>query len=456
MDTKENGLPAETNMSYIFFPFRCRDAQNAAALLRSLEAGNQWERVEGKVQYLLKYVADKMERNASGKRGCSHFRLSGAAMETYGLGGEENIFYTDRHMYKGTEKEFGFEIRSVQLYCFSSSVSILVFQMHFICGAGSRSGLSSEEMLELASAQYYLKKVSREHIHKRGDDDPEPVTLLHLAQRLVELSCPGCKTDFFFYANPGTERANMLTYAEAGFSADYGYELFYLRGCYERNYVYYKDEEKDRREIYHASQNITWGLSPEAAVCITCPEQGGERFLHTTFFKNFQTQYLFMYILLLHQKYVLYLFLTMINAELYEKLETLEDYRQKLYKFETDFVFSRVTEVPQYQNLYDRMLEVFALRDMYEDVREPLLSLSEMRRSELEKQQKKSDDKMNHALFVLSLLGAVSALADMFQVTEYFFGNTWSERAVGLMQGGCSLLILVIVIYVITTLFGKK
>ena len=93
MDTKENGLPAETNMSYIFFPFRCRDAQNAAALLRSLEAGNQWERVEGKVQYLLKYVADKMERNASGKRGCSHFRLSGAAMETYGLGGEENIFY---------------------------------------------------------------------------------------------------------------------------------------------------------------------------------------------------------------------------------------------------------------------------------------------------------------------------------------------------------------------------
>ena len=123
---------------------------------------------------------------------------------------------------------------------------------------------------------------------------------------------------------------------------------------------------------------------------------------------------------------------------------------------QTFVFFPRDGGPPQYQNLYDRMLEVFALRDMYEDVREPLLSLSEMRRSELEKQQKKSDDKMNHALFVLSLLGAVSALADMFQVTEYFFGNTWSERAVGLMQGGCSLLILVIVIYVITNVVWKE
>ena len=116
--------------------------------------------------------------------------------------------------------------------------------------------------------------------------------------------------DFFFYANEGTERANLLTYLEADFSENFEYELFYLRRCYKEDYLYYTDEKQNDREIYTASKNTFWGLSPEAAVCIVCPEKGGEEFLRTRFYKNFNKQYLFMYILLLHQKYVLYLFQT--------------------------------------------------------------------------------------------------------------------------------------------------
>ena len=56
--------------------------------------------------------------------------------------------------------------------------------------------------------------------------------------------------------------------------------------------------------------------------------------------------------------------LTKIGIGVYNSLETLEEYRRQLYEFETDFVFSCVSEVPQYQELYDRIVQAFSLKKM--------------------------------------------------------------------------------------------
>lgn len=135
-----------------------------------------------------------------------------------------------------------------------------------------------------------------------------------------------------------------------------------MRRCYSDGFIYTEDDKLDEKEIFIPSKDTTWGISPEAAVCLVCPKHGSEKFLRETFYKNFNAQYLFMYIFLLHQKYVLYMFLTKIGIGIYNDLGTLEEYRQELYEFETDFVFSCVTEVPQYQKLYDRMTEAFSLK----------------------------------------------------------------------------------------------
>ena len=97
----------------------------------------------------------------------------------------------------------------------------------------------------------------------------------------------------------------------------------------EENYLYFEDDKQREREKFSVVKNIIWGISPEAAVCIACPE-----------------------------------------------MDT------------GDFVYYRVTEVPQYQNLYDRLADIFSLKDMFEDVREPLLTLAEVRRMELKNSRK--------------------------------------------------------------------
>lgn len=412
-------MAPENNISYIFIPFRY-EGQDSRSLPEVLKSSGDWELVDDEIEYMLKYVADRIEGKDSGKSRYEHFVFSGLSE----YGGRETVFYTEKHLYNGVETEFGFRIQSIQLYYFNTSVSVLAFGLHFEPGTDGEPGLMPPQMMYISSAQYYLKKVSREKIH--GSSIDGDTTLLRFAQEIMGRLSPGGTFDFFFYARPGTERANLFTYIEAGYSEDIVHELFYLRRCYNEQYLYHQDGKRDEQEIYSAAENITWGLSAEAAVCITCPAKGGEDFLHNVFFRNFNRQYLLMYVLLLHQKYVLYLFQTRITAELYEDIDTLETYRNNLYKFETDFVYSRVTEVSQYQDLYDRMSQVFALKEMYEDVREPLQVLVDARSAELEKHQKqaehdqkKQEERMNKILFIISVVCAIPAVADLFRIIEF-------------------------------------
>lgn len=229
-----------------------------------------------------------------------------------------------------------------------------------------------------------------------------------------------------------------------------------MRRCYSEGFIFQEDELLERDEIYIPSPSTVWGISPEAAVCLACPESGNEEFIRKKFYNNFKAQYLFMYVLLLHQKYVLYYFYTKIGIGTYNNLETLEEYRNQLYEFETDFVFSLVTEVPQYQRLYDRMTKAFSLKKMYEDVHEPLKSLSEVRREAAEKKQKQRDDNVNKALFMLSLLSFFSALVDSFAFADTFFGWFLDDTGVKIAQIICIVLIVITLIIVIKNLISSR
>lgn len=332
----------------------------------------------------------------------------------------------------------------MQLYLFRTTVGIVAFQIN----------LENDDPFWVSNAQYHLKKVSREKISCKNVTTTK--TLLDISKDLVSEFLAISKFSFFYYANPSTERANVLTYLVVEPQDDYKKELFYLRRCYSDGFIYTEDDKLDEKEIFIPSKDTTWGISPEAAVCLVCPKHGSEKFLRETFYKNFNAQYLFMYIFLLHQKYVLYMFLTKIGIGIYNDLGTLEEYRQELYEFETDFVFSCVTEVPQYQKLYDRMTEAFSLKKMYEDVHEPLISLGEIRREAAENGQKKRDGNVNKALLMLSVLSFFSALVDSFDFVESFFGWFLNEAGVRLVQVCCIIGISLIVFLVFKNLFDSR
>ncbi|MGN0114247.1 MAG: hypothetical protein ACI396_02860, partial [Acutalibacteraceae bacterium] len=337
-----------------------------------------------------------------------------------------------------------FRILDIHLYCFSTTVGIIAFQLNF----------EKDEPIWISNAQYFLKKVSKEMISIDGHDSK--TTLLDISKNLVSEFGSCLDLNFFYYANPKTERANILSYIEVEPKDSYEKELFYLRRCYGAGFEYSENKKLDSSEIYAASKAVIWGISSEAAACLACADDAPEGFVQNKFYKNFNQQYLFMYVLLLHQKYVLYLFLSQIGVGTNNDLETLERYRHNLYEFETDFVFSCITEVAQYQRLYERMSQEFSLNDMYKDVYEPLNSLRDLQRETAENNQKKRDDSVNRALLLLSVLSFFSALVDSFDFFDSFLGWFSSGIVIKVVQCFCIALIFSILIYVLVCLFKSK
>lgn len=419
------------NTCYIFIPMLFRRRSAFDPLVDELDRSDTWKRVHDEIVYMLKYVADKIDSADRKNCQCFHYALNADARKQMGLADAEQWYTTGVHPFHGGKAAFRFHILGVQLYCFTTTVCIMAFQLH----------LGDNDPMWVSSAQYYLKKVSREKIWPEKGEAP-PCTMLDMARKLMGAFEPIADFSFFYYANPSTERANLLTYLEVEPREDYREELFYLRRCYSEGFLYTENEALDREEIYTPSQDTVWGISPEAAVCLACPGRGRGDFIQGTFYRNFNAQYLFMYVLLLHQKYVLYMFLTKIGVGIHNNLEMLEDYRHQLYEFETDFVFACITEVPQYHNLYERMTRAFSLKQMYEDVHEPLISLSEVRRSVSEKEHKARDERVNRALIMLSVLSFFSALVDSFDFVDSFFGWFLPDLGVKIIQVLCILLVV--------------
>ena len=53
-------------------------------------------------------------------------------------------------------------------------------------------------------------------------------------------------------------------------------------------------------------------------------------------------------------------------------LQTLKSYQKHLNIYRTDYEYERITEVPQYHNLYKKIEERMELTALFDDVMEPV------------------------------------------------------------------------------------
>ena len=67
-------MAPENNISYIFIPFRY-EGQDSRSLPEVLKSSGDWELVDDEIEYMLKYVADRIEGKDSGKSSDSGYRV---------------------------------------------------------------------------------------------------------------------------------------------------------------------------------------------------------------------------------------------------------------------------------------------------------------------------------------------------------------------------------------------
>ena len=359
---------------------------------------------------------------------------------------ETKQYRTAPKSYKGQiNNGFQFHIADVRLFTFSTGISILVFELRFF----------DNDPIRIASAQYYLRKISTEKIHTE-DTNSFGESFVDISKRVLTDCAQNMVLDFFFYATPKNEKANFLTYLDVPKQSCYSKELFYLKWCYNDGFDYAEDCYDEDSINYVANPCTTWGVSVSAAVCLVYRSEVQKHFIESTFQKNFRKQYLLTYILLLHQKYAMYLFLTKLSVGLEGNLQQLKAYKERLYHFETHYMFSYISEVPQYQRLYSIVRKAFAVEHLFSDVQEPLTQLTEMQKQKAESQQQDHDHRVSAALAALSFLTIFSALTDASGITANL-GWLIPEQISQIVQSiALVLALIVIVIMLIRLLCVKK
>lgn len=413
----------DLNFSYIFIPFYFSNFEQFNA---SVSSDEHWIENDDKIKYLHKYVADRLMKEDGGEKNTYHYKFNREKSSELGVG-LNNCIYSVH----SKEGKYEFRISDIETFVFDNNVSILALQLKFL----------ENDPLKISSAQYYLRKISDEKIeHTVESGEKIEETFVDIAQRLFKNQLEKFNVDFFFYATRGTERANFLTYIDVKKKKSYAKELFYLKWCYHDGFVYDPISDQDDCS-YIASTNSAWGISHSAAVCLVNRAGRQKNFIETTFQKNFKANYLFTYALLLHQKYTMYLYLTKLSVDANPNLEELEKYKESLYQFENQYMFSYISEVPQYQRFYESNAKAFRLKEMFEDVKEPLSCLTEMQRQRAEEMQRADEKKLNDTLLTLSLLTIFSALADAAGFVDHL---TFLKDISGWVKGGLVAIVLII------------
>ncbi len=292
------------------------------------------------------------------------------------------------------------KIEEVRCSCFASGVGLLEFWVSY-------SGLTAEQIANFA---YMFKKATS----KCRKELPNQQRALY--DVATDILPKGQKAQLFFSA-----------------SARYKYECNCFHFIHldqdipeeaERNATLYRLSRSYRNDMpastasaydmtYEAAAGDYWSGCTEGLANIVYDFQSGSNdkndyYLHTLKLQRLQTDYYFMYLLLLNQKYSAVEYIRMVSHSLEGNVKAAENLNRRIVMLKNTFSFNVISDDSIVQNIYSKMYAVLDIRNLLADVIE-----NEQQMEYLQRAKHMNDDRLsNKYLFGISLLSLFSALID--------------------------------------------
>lgn len=194
--------------------------------------------------------------------------------------------------------------------------------------------------------------------------------------------------------------------------------------------------------MYEAGSGDYWSGCSEGLANIVYDDQHDEKndyYLHSLKLQRLQTDYYFMYLLLLNQKYSAVEYIKMVSHSLDVTTKDVEALNRRIVQLKNTFSFNVISDDSVVQNIYSKMFAVLEIRNLLEDVIE-----NEKQMEFLQKAKHMKDDRLsNKYLFGISILSLFSALID----SASFFDRVEEVRPIStVLSLVCVLIILVLCI----------
>ena len=371
-------------------PYIFRDDRNSSALADEEKKYSSW----GSSFY--GHVNDLMDTESF------YYTLK---KDSFGCLGNDIVINAD-----GEFLDTPYRVCEASLIHFSSGIGMVIYKVE----------VTDDDADEYTVAEmcYHLKKPENMYF---GAPD-ERVSLIAVVRSLFPKDISSKIKFLHQYTDASQGQVNFMSFSYSDdrpghFTTDQNQlrRMYMARYGYDARYVHPAGYEyDDYAEILALVDYINFGITPGGIACLAygCAEegQGGHRaYIEGSFVKEFCTKYLYMNIVLLHQRYLL-------CADL-KDFEKNPD-RAVLHRFRAGFNIRDISEIMDYQRLY-----VKAYRQL--DI-EGLLKEAEDRLPEDDggvRSLEEVNERTNATLAVILTLGFFTAFADMMVMFGYINGN---------------------------------
>ncbi len=346
------------------------------------------------------------------------------------------------HMF---EKKVGYtqspKIKEFYLCAFGTGVAFLECRVAY-------GDMPITEIMDFA---YHFKKADaadRKKLLKEGE-----VSLLTAAKRILMCEETGA-LPFFAYHND--IQYNCICYHLIRLSREQAKEedvdrlCFYLKRSYDSAYLYNKENAVGEYDmIYKPYYYMVWAGCQEGLVVIASETDTDKTnyFLNNYYFGSLLSDYHFMYLMLLNQRFA--------SLKFIEELASASDERASLERISvsaadlsTRYAFHVISDEMVYQNIYSDMYRIFHIDELSVDVKECGERMHTLWNAAAERHEKRS----SRLLFALSCLTAFSALVD---ATGYF-DRILPDFPLATVIGTCSVCLVFALIFMRNLWEGKR
>lgn len=411
------------NDNVVFFYIPCafnNGVKNIKEAKIRFDMSPNWEKENLSTHKFYQFITNKL-KVSSDSPGCNLFKLINNQKSNDIFLNQKCCISDARTTGNESSQVLDFRIEAVYVVLFDSPVFFFVFEIAFINPEYS--------VRKMANSLYFIKKPAKTKISAKINNGAKKKLLLDIAKDEMESVFSSGKISYevFFYLDESYARSNYLLMSKIPKNTtpetihDY---LYYLKHGFSDKYQLQEDNNKD----YHGPNGRHWGITSESSVCII--EDVSNQLVENKQFKEFKTEYFIMYTLLLFQKYTYFNLLNVLSSMNYRKKNELEKYKEQLEDFERDYVFSVITDIPQYKEVYELMVKELNLGRLSKDVQVPIKELNERKQSSHER-------KIEAIGFLFSILGIFSIIVDGNQAFEMISKNEIVKKLLDFTQNNC-------------------
>lgn len=224
-------------------------------------------------------------------------------------------------------------------------------------------------------------------------------------------------------------------------------QKFRLRNSYDASFKYIENDFTHSNFEYTPFPYIYWGASQNTLVCLTENRDPENRiFLQEVFPINIENDYLFMYILTLHQRYSSFAF--MFDVSRYKNNDRkITEINRNITKFQLESSFYVISDERVYQNLYSMLRETMDIESLFQDIKE----INERFKNISDDYNTKRERTSGMAITVLSLLTVFSALIDLSSFLDRFIDSDFINSGIS-----CLVIILTVLSSILMYLYYIK